>query len=552
MMKRLSITPKLTLVFVLFAGAVLVGLGIPAYNNGRAALETATISELLTTALEKQAALNAWVADRQHSIGDIANQAHLRETVTVLMAAAPGSPAADLTHADLVKDLGNWSGEGHRFLSMEVIDAVTGRVLAATDAREEGKFREEQSYFINGLQDAYVQNPYYDLTRQRPSMTAAAPILSPQGKVIAVLAGPLNMEEMNTIIQRRSGLHRTDDAFLVNTSSLFVTQPRLNPDPAILQRGTHTVAVNSCLTHNSGMVAAPDYLDVPAFIVYRWLPDRQLCLIVKIDQDEALAPVRALASTMAAFGMSRTITRPLQQLAEAAREIGSGKLETRIEVKTRDEIGQLAGAFVQMAGNLQKTLVSRDDLLAEIAERKRAQETLHQSEEKYRHLFQNAQVGMYRSKLDGSAILAVNQKLCEMFGFSEEEMIGNPATIRWANPAARNQMVADLRRTGSLHDYEMGILRKNGEARTCLISISLNPELGYLEGSAIDITERKRAEDELRIKNQVTPPGSKRSATASTRSLPIQRKWFRFSRRWPRMGSGKVSSLRSGWTEKHS
>jgi len=55
--------------------------------------------------------------------------------------------------------------------------------------------------------------------------------------VIAVLAGPLNMDEMNAIIQRRSGLHQTDDAFLVNTSSLFVTQPRLYPDPAILQRG---------------------------------------------------------------------------------------------------------------------------------------------------------------------------------------------------------------------------------------------------------------------------------------------------------------------------
>jgi len=63
-MRKLGITLKLTLIFILFAGAVLVGLGIPAYNNGRAALEAATVSELLTTAIEKQAALNSWVADR--------------------------------------------------------------------------------------------------------------------------------------------------------------------------------------------------------------------------------------------------------------------------------------------------------------------------------------------------------------------------------------------------------------------------------------------------------------------------------------------------------
>ena len=71
-------------------------------------------------------------------------------------------------------------------------------------------------------------------------MTGAAPIFSPDEKVIAVLAGLLNMDEMNIIIQRRSGLHQTDDAFLVNSSNLYVTQPRLNPDPAVLQRGVHT------------------------------------------------------------------------------------------------------------------------------------------------------------------------------------------------------------------------------------------------------------------------------------------------------------------------
>jgi PAS domain S-box-containing protein len=721
LMKKLGITPKLTLIFVLFAGAVLVGLGIPAYNNGRTALEAATVSELLSTAMEKQAALDSWVADRQHSIGDIANQGQLQETVTALIAAAPGSADARRLHADLVRQLGNWAGGVHRFLSLEVIDAATGRVLAATEAIEEGKFREEQPYFINGLQAGYVQNPYYDLARQRPSMTAAAPILSSDGQVIAVLAGPLNLDEMNVIIQRRSGLHQTDDAFLVNTSNLFVTQPRLNLDPAVLQRGIHTEAVNLCLAHKNGVAVAPDYRDIPAFIVYRWLPERQLCLITKLDQAEAYTPARALASTMGligglvlllgsivAFGMSRSITRPVQQLVQGAAEIGRGNLEYRIAMQAKDEIGQLAGAFDQMTEHLQKTLVSRDDLLAEIAERKRAEETLHQSEEKYRHLFQNAQVGMYRSKLDGSGILAVNQKLCEIFGFSEEEMISNPATIRWANPTARDQMVADLRRTGSLHDYEMSILTKKGEVRNCLVSISLNPELGYLEGSAIDITERKQAEQALHETNEylenlidyanapiivwdpqfkitrfnhafetltgrssaevlgkpvailfppaqikasmklirktltgerwegveigilrlggsirivlwnsttlfsvdgkipiatiaqgrispsesgrrticasrtrcsrmrsllralptprrcaptatphscacgVTPPGSRRSATASTRSLPTQQKRYQSSKRWVRTGSGKASSLRSGWTEKPS
>ena len=154
------------------------------------------------------------------------------------------------------------------------------------------------------------------------------------------------MDEMTAIIQRRSGLHQTDDSFLVNTSNLFVTQPRLTSDPAVLQRGIHTQAVTFCLLHNSGDIAALDYRGVPAFIAYRWLPERQLCLIVKIDQSEALAPARALASTMAltgglvlliglkvAFGMSLTIARPVRQLVQATQKIAQGDLAYRIEVK---------------------------------------------------------------------------------------------------------------------------------------------------------------------------------------------------------------------------
>ena len=382
-MNRVGITPKLTLVFVLFAGAVLVGLSIPAYNNGRAALEAATVSELLTTAIEKQAALGAWIADRLHNMGDIASQPHLRETITALSVAPSGSSDAERAHADLMLDLGNWAGEGHQFLALEVMDATTGRVIAATDAREEGKFRDEQPYFINGKQSAYVQNPYYDLSSHRLSITAAAPVLSADGRVVAVLAGNLNMSEMNSIIQRRSGLHQTDDAFLVNTSNLFVTQPRLNTDPAVLLGGIHTEAVNRCLTHNSGVVVAKDYRGVPAFVVYRWLPECQLCLITKMDQAEAFASSYALASTMGltgglvlligsivAFGMSRTITRPVRQLVQGAQQIGQGNPDYRIEVKSGDEIGLLGREFNQMAAFIAEKEAQLHRRAAELEQKK--------------------------------------------------------------------------------------------------------------------------------------------------------------------------------------
>jgi hypothetical protein len=70
----LSITTKLTLVFVGFALLLLGGVGALAYRGGRAALEAATIADLLSTANEKEAALNAWSEDHRRDIADQLNR----------------------------------------------------------------------------------------------------------------------------------------------------------------------------------------------------------------------------------------------------------------------------------------------------------------------------------------------------------------------------------------------------------------------------------------------------------------------------------------------
>jgi PAS domain S-box-containing protein len=137
-------------------------------------------------------------------------------------------------------------------------------------------------------------------------------------------------------------------------------------------------------------------------------------------------------------------------------------------------------------------------IFRDITERKKTQETLRESEEKYRVLFANAQVGMFRSKIDGTAILDLNEKLTEIFGHSREEMLKNPATIRWAHSEKRNEMMDQLKEKGIIADYEVEIITRDHTIRTCLVSLVINQKEGYVEGSALDITERKRAEEELK------------------------------------------------------
>jgi HAMP domain-containing protein len=417
---HLNITTKLTLVFVLFATLLLVGVGALAYSSGRAALEAAITSDLLSTAIEKEAALNAWFENRPVDLTGLTRSPDLLEH-----AAAFGARPDQVAHDRLVRTLRTWAGPERQYLALLLIDAETGQVVAATDPSEEGKFEEDRPYFVNGKEGPYVQNVYYSLPLQGPAMTAAAPLHSAEGRLLGVLAGRLNLAGMNTITNRRTGLHQSDDAFLVNTSNLFVTQPRLLPDPAILQQGIYTEPVKRCLTHESGVIFAQDYREMPVIAVYRWLSERQLCLIVKIDQAEALAPTRVFGQTILLIGslalvvtsavaarLAGTITRPVLALQTGAVRLGRGELAVRLPETSGDELGRLAHEFNNMAAALSEKeaqLRHYTEELEQIVEERTA--TLRESEERFNKAFRASPAALSITRLADGWFLDVNESL---------------------------------------------------------------------------------------------------------------------------------------------
>ena len=66
--------------------------------------------------------------------------------------------------------------------------------------------------------------------------------------------------------------------------------------------------------------------------------------------------IGVLVIILAAWAISRVTTRPIRKLTVAAREIASGKLEQRIGVDARDEVGELAQAFNEMSLQLKERI----------------------------------------------------------------------------------------------------------------------------------------------------------------------------------------------------
>ena len=527
---RYSIQSRLTLVLVLFATVVLAGVGVFAYANGRGSLEAATTAELLASATEKQQALDDWIRERRADATALAASPAVRADLAAFTAAPDSSPAGAAqtgaaqraAHDRLVQDLQIMTGDPQLYLDLFILVSDSGQIVASTNPDDEGKYKEDRPYFVNGQNGSYVQNPYFSLDERAPSMIVSAPVRTAEGQLLGVVALRPRLDAMSAIIQRRTGQHQTDDAFLVNTSNLFVTQPRLTADPAVLQLGVRTEPVQRCLTHDSNVIAADDYRGVPVLAVYRWLPERELCLIVKLDQSEAFAPVRAFGETMLligaltllgasllAIGLARTFTQPVLALQDGVTRFGKGDFDVRLPENRRDELGRLARGFNRMAVSLaDKEAQLRDyaaDLERRVEERTAA---LSESEERFRTLYENSTVGIYRTTPAGRILLA-NPALVAMLGYpSFDELAARDLEDSGFDPAYdRAQFMETIEREGQIKGRESSWTRRDGVAifvseSACAIR-DVQGQTLYYDGTVEDITARKRAEARIHKLNRV-------------------------------------------------
>lgn len=511
---QLSITAKLALIFVLFATALMVSVGALAYNNGRAALQQATTADLISTVSEKKAALTSWVEERQRDLSTLAASPRVRAELAV-MAAYPAQKAARVAHDQLVAELRTEVASRRAYLAFLVLDAADGRVIAATDPVEEGAFKSSLPYFLGGKRGSFIQNPYYSTALQELAMTASTPILAKDGQLLAVLAGQLNMAEMEAIITRDSDLHQSSDAFLMNSAGQFVTQPHMVADPVVLQRVINTEASQRCLAGASGTTLADDYRGIPAIVAYNWLDERQLCLITKIDQAEAFAPVSVfgrqllligglalLLASVVAGGLARTITRPLLALQAGAARFSRGELKARLPERPDNELGRLGRAFNTMAGVLAEQEAQLRSYAAQLEQKVEARTAELQAALARLHRLVDANIIGIAVAGAGGEIFEANDYYLGLLGYTRAEL--EAGLVRWIDMTppehlpADQRAIAELEATGVCTPYEKEYLRKDGSRVWVLIHDAVLPqEEGKIIALVQDVSDRKKAEANL-------------------------------------------------------
>ena len=223
-------------------------------------------------------------------------------------------------------------------------------------------------------------------------------------------------------------------------------------------------------------------------------------LMLELPYDEVFAPVQRLAWTTATIITAalmllaaiflvggRRIVSPIHRLTEGVRRIAKGDFAQRLAIHSRDELGDLASSFNNMAEVMQKTTVSRDYV-----------------------------DNIIKSMMDSLVVVTpaglierVNQKTLNILGYKEDELIGKPADILFEEEEEEEEEeirfkgtgIADLIKKGMVTNIEKKYVTKDGRKVPVLFSGStMHDADGEIQGLvcvALDITERKQAEKHI-------------------------------------------------------
>lgn len=509
-----GIGTRLLACFLLLAIIPLSVVGFMSYQSGRQRIIFDVESHLESIAILKEQEIDNWIGHLSNTLKWLSENPAVRINTSTIILKDVSDPEYRKAHEFLISEFRRTSHLEH-FSRMFLLDSSDGRIVAASDEEWEGRFRNNEEYFVHGKKNLYVSDIFLSLPLGQPIMAVSAPIKDSSGHLAGVLAAHADLQYLNDIMLALNGLGRTAETFLVNKSNLLITNTVFTPESAF-QKWIFGQGAKWALEGKSGIGQFIDYRGVPVIGAYRWLEHRKLALISKQDESEAFASViglrdvilgvavfAALIAIILALFLSRAITIPIHRMVEGAGEIGNGNLDHRMNIKSADEIGVLSKAFDLMAGNLRAITVSRNELAKEIFDRKKVEDALRKNERQLQTILDHSPVLISIKSTDGTVIL-VNKKFEILDMPPIDEIIGKNVFDLFPEDVADTLWKNDLAalKADKPVESEEVIRHKDGSSHTYL-TVKF-PVYGDAErpfgicAISNDITERKRMEKERR------------------------------------------------------
>lgn len=195
------------------------------------------------------------------------------------------------------------------------------------------------------------------------------------GEIELYVALQMPLEEINAIMQERTGMGETGETYLVGPDKLMRSDSFLDPENHSVAASfadpdagdVDTVASRKALAGETGAEIITDYLGSTVLSAYEPVEvyDVHWALLAEIDQGEVTEPIRQLVTSIIiagvviaalvaimAYFVANMIAKPMIAGVGFAEEISEGNLNATLDVDQKDEVGMLAEALRSMVSKL--------------------------------------------------------------------------------------------------------------------------------------------------------------------------------------------------------
>ena len=325
-------------------------------------------------------------------------------------------------------------GERGGFKHLSFLHPDTGQILASTQSKTVGQFRERKRFFTQGRSSSFVDKLEYNPTSGEIYLHISMPVIAEGGELVGVIAGSVDWGEMTQILSQGKVGNEATHTYLLNSFAYPVVLPNRDKNQGLPLRAFHSSGIDQCLAGFQGDGEYLDYNATEVVGVYQWLAGYGFCLITEQPAKEVYHSLTALTEqwliifiTTLGFAIvisllvTRRILLPLNKLLFGVTQVTHGNLLYRVPKPSRDEIGRVAKSFNSMLDQLQLLTTSRTKLTAEIEERKQVESRLRDAEMLYRSLFDQSPDGILLINPITFKIVRFNTSAHETLGWTREE-----------------------------------------------------------------------------------------------------------------------------------
>ncbi|NET56070.1 MAG: response regulator [Symploca sp. SIO2E6] len=336
------------------------------FNQARESLKLSVFKELELTAYLKEGELNRWLVAQHEYFLSLSQLPEVSTQARVLLSSQTSDSEYQFAYEQLEQSITSLVTKPSSLKELFVLTR-SGRILLSTNPTQIGKYQPLAQYgkVTQKATDTFVSNFYRSPETGKPTMSFATPVLDYADKRLGMLVVNLNLDRINEIIGEQTAAK--DDnykTYLVGKFGSGLSRRNVLISAAFSD-GLESEGIAQAMDGKNGQGLYKNYQGVPVIGVYRWLADRDVALLVEMNQSQAFAPARQLAESIllmglilagllaiAMFLLARRITRPILAITYTATEVAAGNLTSTAPVMTENEIGILARVFNQMIEQL--------------------------------------------------------------------------------------------------------------------------------------------------------------------------------------------------------